>query len=213
MKLFAFLLDVFGKLNKERKNDKRSSQEQDWAYPKQQTAENVHNFMYPNEYNPTPPKFEHHFPDIHKSVLNQHNPVPTFKYPNEYNPTPPNIVGNIPDVNLYKPDSNKLNHVPTFQLPHQYNPSPPSIPDLPLYKPDPNQNHPVLNFKYPNEYNPTQQTPKIPKTGIWRSRTRYRPRQGRRQRRPYRSRRPLPTLRPRPCKPSIWGNYYGYYGT
>ena len=203
IKFLFSLLDVLSKLDIERRNDERT-------YPNQQPDNFPHNFLYPNEYNPTPPKFEHKIPDGNPD-FQWNNPIPTFEYPHQYNPTPPKIVGNIPDVNLYKPDSNNINPVHTFKLPPQYNPTPPSIPDIPVYHPVPNHNYPILNFKYPNEYNPTQQIPKIPKPAIWRSRKRYRTRQNR-QRRPYRSRRPSPTRRPQPCKPSIWGKYYGHYG-
>ena len=190
-----------------------SSQKQEWTHPNQQPAR--HNFLYPNEYNPTPPKFKHNIADgnMYQPDFNQHNPDPEVQYRNQYKPNPHNIVGNIPDVKQFKPNLDKFNPVPSFKFSHQYNPTPPSMTDILPYHHIPNQNHPYQHFNYLNEHNPTRRTPKNQKTGIWDSRKRYKLRQGQRQRRPYRSRRPSPILHPRPCKLSIWGNYYGYYGT
>ena len=197
-------------MDAERDNHIKSNQEYDWTYPIQPPEGPANNFEHPNEYNSNP-KIEYNVPDknLYKPDSNKYKPVPKFQYPHEYKPTSSNINHNIPDTHLYKPDSNQHNPDPTIEYPNQYNPTAPSIPDTNQYKPDSNQHNPVAQIQYPNEYNPTHPTPKIPKINpnIWGG-TRKRPNS--RRPRPYRQ--PSRIRRPRPCKPSIWGYYYGSHG-
>ena len=215
IRIIVALPDIHSKLDETRRDQFKSSLEYDWTIPESPTKK----FQYPNEYNvnPTPSKVEH-VGQHGRPDLQQYKSVSNFYFPNEYPSIPPNNHQQIPDVNLNIPDTNQNNPVPIFEYPNQYNPTASSIPGMKQYKPDSSHNNPAPKFQYPNEYNPTQPTPNVPKINqiIWVTRRpkmrRTRPYYGQRQRRPFRPRRPSRIRRPHPCRPTIWGYYYGYYG-
>ena len=163
----------------------------DWTYHVQPAEPVKPHFQNPNEYNPTPPKVN--IPHV-QPVSNQHPPVPNFHYPQQYNPTPPTIVHIVPGVNQYKPVSYRLNRLRILRA-RRRRPLSRYLPRLRLRLRVSRRQRRLFRQRRPVSRNPL--------------RRRARTRASRRQRRIFRY---IRYRRTRPCRPSYWRIYYGYYG-